>query len=193
VVRDGGLGRNRDLEQVTDRLRVGAGIAGHCQCNSLANKLAVEEKVLFDLRIERAVAEVGRRTVEADLGPVRYLATLIGQPDEAVLRWFTLVVALLLDPAGVLLLLAATRALAQDGRRGAKPFGRPGAPRHPIRKAYGRGSGRLLVRDLGPFSRTRAFTLAGSTARGPVLRSRGLPEAAAITGRCRLPARPHLY
>jgi hypothetical protein len=50
-----------------------------------------------------------RRTIEADLGPVRYLATLLGQVDEAVLRWFILVVALLLDPTAVLLLLAATR------------------------------------------------------------------------------------
>jgi hypothetical protein len=49
------------------------------------------------------------RTVEADLGPLRYLATLLGQADEVVLRWFILVVALLLDPAVVLLLLAATR------------------------------------------------------------------------------------
>ena len=44
-----------------------------------------------------------RRTVEADLGPVR-------ADNETVLRWFILVVALLLDPAAVLLLLAATRA-----------------------------------------------------------------------------------
>ncbi len=51
-----------------------------------------------------------RRTVEADLGPVRYLAALLGEADEVVLRWFILVVALLLDPAAVLLLLAATRA-----------------------------------------------------------------------------------
>jgi hypothetical protein len=50
-----------------------------------------------------------RRTVEADLGPVRYLATLLGADNETVLRWFILVVALLLDPAAVLLLLAATR------------------------------------------------------------------------------------
>ena len=41
-----------------------------------------------------------RRTVEADLGPVR-------ADNETVLRWFILVVALLLDPAAVLLLLAA--------------------------------------------------------------------------------------
>jgi hypothetical protein len=40
---------------------------------------------------------------------VRYLATLIGADNETVLRWFILVVALLLDPAAVLLLLAAAR------------------------------------------------------------------------------------
>ncbi len=50
-----------------------------------------------------------RSTVEADLGPVRYLATLLGANNETVLRWFILVVALLLDPAAVLLLLAATQ------------------------------------------------------------------------------------
>jgi hypothetical protein len=51
-----------------------------------------------------------RRVVEADLGPVKNFATLLGQADEVVLRWFILVVALLLDPAAVLLLLSATRA-----------------------------------------------------------------------------------
>jgi hypothetical protein len=45
-----------------------------------------------------------RRTVEADVGPIRYLATLIGADNETVLRWFILVVAPLLDPAAVLLL-----------------------------------------------------------------------------------------
>jgi hypothetical protein len=63
-----------------------------------------------DLKIERAAMEGERRAVEADLGPVRYLATLLGQADEVVLRWFILVVALLLDPAAVLLLLAAASA-----------------------------------------------------------------------------------
>ena len=50
-----------------------------------------------------------RRKAEAALGPVRYLATLLGASDQDVLRYFILVVALLLDPAAVLLLLAATR------------------------------------------------------------------------------------
>ena|SRR5258708_3721725 len=61
------------------------------------------------LQVERATIEGERRTAEADLGPVRYLATLLGAADEVVFRWFILVVALLLDPAAVLLLLAATR------------------------------------------------------------------------------------
>jgi hypothetical protein len=75
----------------------------------LGSGIAVETKALADLKIEKAAVEGERRTVEADLGPVRYLATLIGAGDQDVLRWFILVVALLLDPAAVLLLLAATR------------------------------------------------------------------------------------
>jgi hypothetical protein len=42
-------------------------------------------------------------------GPWAGPATLIGSTDEATMRWFILVVALLLDPAAVLLLLAATQ------------------------------------------------------------------------------------
>jgi hypothetical protein len=61
------------------------------------------------LKIEKAAVDGERRTVEADLGPVKYLAALLGQADEVVLRWFILVVELLLDPAAVLLLLAAIR------------------------------------------------------------------------------------
>ena len=48
--------------------------------------LTVEAKALADLKIEKAAVEGERRTVEADLGPLRYLATLLGQADEVVLR-----------------------------------------------------------------------------------------------------------
>src|SRR5258708_17935283 len=40
--------------------------------NKLAGKLTVEAKALADLKVERAAVEGVRRTVEADLGPVRY-------------------------------------------------------------------------------------------------------------------------
>jgi len=67
-----------------------------------------EAKALATLKVEKARADGERAKVEADLGPVRYLATLLGADSEAVLRMFILAIALLLDPAAVLLLLAAS-------------------------------------------------------------------------------------
>jgi hypothetical protein len=56
-------------------------------------------KALADLKIEKAKVDGDRRVVEADLGPVRCLATLLRAGDQDVLRYFILVVAVLLDPA----------------------------------------------------------------------------------------------
>jgi hypothetical protein len=69
-----------------------------------------EARTLASFQVAKATVDGEKRTIEADLGPVRYLATLLRAGDQDVLRWFTLVVALLLDPAAVLLLLAATSA-----------------------------------------------------------------------------------
>jgi hypothetical protein len=91
------------------RLRAADDERRQAKRTSLADKLTVEAKALADLKIEKARVDGERRTAEADLGPVRYLATLIGAGDQDVLRWFILVVSLLLDPAAVMLLLAATR------------------------------------------------------------------------------------
>jgi len=63
---------------------------------------------LADLKGQKAAVDGERKAVEADLGPVRYLAILLGSTDEQTLRYFILIVALLLDPAAVLLLLTAT-------------------------------------------------------------------------------------
>ena len=68
-----------------------------------------------------AVAETGTldgecKTIQADLGPVRYLATLIGASDEATMRWFMLAVALLLDSG------AATARWLEPATRTPKPI-----------------------------------------------------------------------
>jgi hypothetical protein len=75
----------------------------------LATQRDQVNKALADIKIEKAKVDGGRKVAEADLGPVRYLATLLGAGDQDVLRWFILAIAVLLDPAAVLLLLAATR------------------------------------------------------------------------------------
>jgi hypothetical protein len=82
-----------------------------------------EASRLGELQVQKAAVDGDRKAVEADLGPVRYLATLLGRTDEQTMRWFILVVALLLDPAAVLLLLAATAqgASMTTGGRGMGP------------------------------------------------------------------------
>jgi hypothetical protein len=73
--------------------------------------------MLTVLKVEAAKVDGERKTVEADLGSVvRYLATLLGSNDDQTRRYFILVVALLLDPAAVLPLRAATIGGADDQR-----------------------------------------------------------------------------
>jgi hypothetical protein len=91
------------------RLRAADDERRQAKRTSLADKLTVEAKALAEIKVEKAKVDGDRKVAEADLGPVRYLAMLLGAGDQDVLRWFILVVALLLDPAAVLLLLAATR------------------------------------------------------------------------------------
>ncbi len=67
----------------------------------LAAERGREGKALASLQVEKASVDGERKKVEADLGLVRYLATLVGADSEAVLRWFILAIALLLDPAAV--------------------------------------------------------------------------------------------
>ncbi len=54
----------------------------------LANQRNQADKVLAELKVGRAKADGDRKVAEADLGPVRYLATLLGAGDQDILRWF---------------------------------------------------------------------------------------------------------
>ena len=69
-----------------------------------------EAQALANLQIEKARTEAERRRAEADVGPVRYLAELIGMPAtdlERSVRLLTLALVAVLDPMAVALLLAA--------------------------------------------------------------------------------------
>jgi len=69
-----------------------------------------EAQALAALRIEKVKTEADRRRAEADVGPVRYLAELIGMPAtdlERSVRLLTLALVAVLDPMAVALLLAA--------------------------------------------------------------------------------------
>jgi hypothetical protein len=87
------------LEIIADQSRARAELVGQRQSAS---------KKLVGLKVQRdAVAGEGRQ-IEVDVGPIKYLATLIGATDDQTLRASILIVSLILDPAAVLLMLAAS-------------------------------------------------------------------------------------
>jgi hypothetical protein len=102
------------VEKAIAKGRTGSAMALADQQRKARGELASQRvdaaKALASLQVEKATVEGQRALVDADLGPVKYLATLIGADNETVLRWFILVVACLLDPAAVVLLYAATSA-----------------------------------------------------------------------------------
>jgi hypothetical protein len=85
---------------------------------------------------------------------VRYLATLIGAGNETVLRWFILVVALLLDPAAVALGSDADTVLSAKSQDGVQGVRRAGEAVGNQNRPPGRKSAwaRLPDRDLRPSS-----------------------------------------
>jgi hypothetical protein len=69
-----------------------------------------ESQVLASLQIDKARIDAQRRRAEAEVGPVRYLAELVGVPAtdfERAVRLLTLALVAVLDPMAVALLLAA--------------------------------------------------------------------------------------
>jgi hypothetical protein len=79
-----------------------------------------EAQALARLQIEKAKIDAQHRRAEADVGPVRYLAELIGTPAtdlERPVRLLTLALVAVLDPMAVVLLLAAGIQTTRAGSR----------------------------------------------------------------------------
>lgn len=74
----------------------------------LITERAAAAKTLAALQVEAAGIASERQRLAADLGPIKYLAALLGVSDVALLKWFVALVACLLDPLALTLLLAAT-------------------------------------------------------------------------------------
>ena len=82
-----------------------------------------EAQALAGLQIEKTRIDAQHRRAEADVGPVRYLAELIGTPAtdlERPVRLLTLALVAVLDPLAVALLFAAGTHTRRMGSRG--PF-----------------------------------------------------------------------
>jgi hypothetical protein len=78
------------IEKATSKGRTAAAMALADQQRKVRGELVAqrtgEAKGLAVLQVEKAIADGERRKVEADLGPVRYLATLLGAGDQDALQ-----------------------------------------------------------------------------------------------------------
>lgn len=79
----------------------------------LLSEIAAEQKIITQLTEERAPIAAEVRKVEAEVGPIRYIAAMIygDNPDENSLersvRWLIILLIAVFDPLAVLMLIAA--------------------------------------------------------------------------------------
>ena len=79
----------------------------------LQSEIAAEQKTIVSLNEERAPIAADVRKVEAEVGPIKYIAALIygDNPDANILEkavtWVIMIIVFVFDPLAVLMLLAA--------------------------------------------------------------------------------------
>ena len=85
---------------------------------ALQNDIAKAQKEVARLKEERAPVAKELRKVEAEVGPIKYIAALIynDKPDETMLekavRWVIISIVLVFDPLAIMMLLAATESMS---------------------------------------------------------------------------------
>jgi len=89
----------------------------------LQRDIAQAQQVIAQLNEERAPIASQLRKVEAEVGPIKYIAALIygDNPDanllERAVRWVIIVLVVVFDPLAVIMLLAATESLTWERNR----------------------------------------------------------------------------
>ncbi len=80
----------------------------------LLAEIAAEQKVITQLNQEAAPLRAENRKIEAEVGPIKYIAALIygDNPDanilERAVRWVIIIIVAVFDPLAIMMLLAAT-------------------------------------------------------------------------------------
>jgi hypothetical protein len=105
------MGRSQD-EKGADKA-VGLRRAQQKERSRLQSEIAAEQKTIAGLSEERAPIAADVRKVEAEVGPIKYIAAMIygDNPDanllEKAVTWVIMVIVFVFDPLAVLLLLAS--------------------------------------------------------------------------------------
>jgi hypothetical protein len=90
---------------------------------TLQNEIAVAQKKIAAYNEERAPIASELRKVEAEVGPIKYIAALIygDNPDanllEKAVRWVIIILVLVFDPLAIMMVLAATESIRWERQR----------------------------------------------------------------------------
>lgn len=85
----------------------------------IQSEIQAEQKTISELNVERAPLAAEVRKVEAEVGPIKYIAALVygDNPDQNVMekavRWVIISLVLVFDPLAIMLLLAANHSLTR--------------------------------------------------------------------------------
>jgi hypothetical protein len=109
------MGRSTDEKGADKAVAIRRGQAA--ERKRLLGEIETEQKKITTLNEERAPIAAENRKVEAEVGPIKYIAALVygDNPDANVLeksvRWVIILIVIVFDPLALTLLLAATKAL----------------------------------------------------------------------------------
>lgn len=89
----------------------------------LLKEIAAEQKTISTLRQERAPIAAEVRKVEAEVGPIKYIAAMVYGENtdanslEAAVRWVIILLVIVFDPLAIMMLLAATESLKWEKQK----------------------------------------------------------------------------
>jgi hypothetical protein len=95
--------------------------------NRLLAEIAAEQKKITVISEERAPIAAEVRKVEAEVGPIKYIAAFIygDSPDsnllERAVRWVIIILVVVFDPLAIMMVLAATESLKWERERRLQP------------------------------------------------------------------------
>jgi hypothetical protein len=123
------MGRSTD-EKGADKA-VGLRRAQAKERNRLIAEIAAEQKKITVISEERAPIAAEVRKVEAEVGPIKYIAALVygDNPDtnllERAVRWVIIILVVVFDPLAIMMVLAATESMKWERERRSQPAYEP--------------------------------------------------------------------
>jgi hypothetical protein len=99
--------------------------------NRLLAEIAAEQKKIAVISEERAPIAAEVRKVEAEVGPIKYIAALVygDNPDtnllERAVRWVIIILVVVFDPLAIMMVLAATESMKWERERRSQPAYEP--------------------------------------------------------------------